>query len=155
MTRRAPTRPSLAALSTAAATVLGACYQYAPPPSTQIAPEASVRVVLTDAGAMALTSAVGPRVELIDGRLERADADSVVVRVTQTTNLRGVETDWTGERVAMARSSVASVRTRRLDRTRTALALAAGAGLLAATIIGFNTGQSAGGGGARPLPTPR
>jgi hypothetical protein len=114
-----------------------------------------VRLTLTDAGAVALASQVGPRVEVIDGRVQRADADSIVVSVSQTVDRQGVEHDWAGERVALARTAVDAVGVRRLDRGRTALALAGAAALLVGTFVGFAQGEAGGGPGSRPLPSPR
>lgn len=147
-------RARLAAHSTLAAWLLSACYGYVPvaqPPAA----EAQVRVTLTDAGTATMVGAVGPSIELIDGRLVRADADSVVLGVTQTTSRRGVESDWRGERIAVPRSGVATVEARRLSRVRTALAVAGGVAVLVAGAVGFNRGVGSGGSGVRPLPTPQ
>jgi hypothetical protein len=134
--------------------LLNACYGYVPstqPPSS----DAQVRVTLTDAGTAALVGAVGPSVELIDGRVISANADSIILGVTMTTSRRSIETDWRGERIAVPRSAVASVGVRRLARARTALAVAGGAALLIGGAIGFNIAGNPSGAGGRPGPNPQ
>ena len=147
--RAAPVRLLLVAVC-----VTGACYGYVPaPPSPR--PDAPVRIELTDAGTVEVASAVGPGMEMIDGRLLRADADSVVVGVTLTTSRRGVETDWRGERIAVPRTAVSSLQVRRLSVVRTTVATVGGVAALVATAVGFDLGNRSPGASGRPAPQPQ
>lgn len=151
--RRRPRRPiSRAAVCTAAAATLGACYQYTPTLNPVAGTGAPVQVTLTDAGSIAVASQVGPRIEAIEGLCTDATADSLVLSVTQTTARGGADTFWKGERVAVPRSAVASFGVRRLSATRTALAAVVGVGAVAAAIAGFHLGKTEQGGTLRPLP---
>lgn len=119
---------------------LGACYSYAPPPAGVTPPAgADIRIALTDAGTAQLVSLLGPRVAFVEGTLMQTGSDSVVMRAAQTVGTDGRENAWNGERVAMPASAVASLRTRQIDRGRSALAAAAGIALLAVGIISFRT----------------
>ena len=137
------------------ATALSACYEYAPPVAHDPTPGTEVRLTLTDAGSLAAASSVGPRVELVDGRISRIDADSVVVLATQTTQRGGVDNLWNGERVAVPRSSVASLGVRRVSASRTALASVIGVGVIAASIAGFKIGQNGTSGGTTQVASPK
>jgi len=143
------------AVVVAAVTVVSACYEYAPPPAVEPAPGTELRVTLTDAGSVAAASAVGPRVEQIDGRLARIDADTLVIAATQTTQRGGIENTWNGERVAVPRSAVASLGVRRVSASRTVLAAAAGVAIAVGTIAGFRIGQSGNGNVTTQVPTPK
>lgn len=145
-------RISLPAAAVASATLLSACYQYAPT-AGEPAPTAGteVRLVLTDASAARLAGPLGGGVQALDGRIDVAVADSIVVRATGTVLRTGETRQWNGERVALARGDVASVQARRLSRPRTLLAVLGGVGIAIAAALG---GRSAGGGdeGNRPPP---
>ena len=148
-------RAGARALVCGCAALLGACYDYVPQVAQQPALGSEVRLTLTDLGSVAAASAVGPRVESIDGRIARISADSVVVAATQTTQRGGAENTWNGERVALPRSAVASIGVRRLSASRTALASAAGVAVVVGTIVGFHVGGSGNGSGISKLPTPQ
>ncbi|MEO6525117.1 MAG: hypothetical protein ABIP93_00690 [Gemmatimonadaceae bacterium] len=129
------------------ASVLGGCYNYLPVPSEMAQAGAAVRVNLTDAGSIVMTSLVGPRVTSLDGYIDRAGSDSVVLRVRRVTNMRGEENAWAGERLAVPATTIASVQQRRLSTTRTVLAAMIGAGILTAAVVAAGTG----GGGEPPV----
>lgn len=106
-----------------------------------------MRVLLTDAGSVGMASLIGPRVATLDGLMDRVGDDSLVLRVQRVTNMRGEETVWTGERVPIPTSGVASVQQKRLSATRTGLAAAAGIGIFTAAVLAAGTG----GGGEPPV----
>lgn len=134
----------------ALASVAG-CYEYAPTRAEGAAPGAEVRLTLTDAGSVDLASQLGPRVEAVDGLLERAAGaagDTIVLRARRTVQRNGREADWQGERIVVPARAVASVRERRLSRSRTALAaVAVVGGAIGAVILGRKGGY---GGGSPP-----
>jgi hypothetical protein len=107
----------------AAAALLTGCYDYIESPSGGFAPDAQVRATLTDAGSAQMGAVLGPRVTSVDGRVERAGTDSLVLRVSRVALFSGAENEWNGERVALPASALGSVRERRLDRPRTVLAV--------------------------------
>lgn len=135
----------------AAATMLLApmsvsCYTYLPQSSTA-GPGADVRVTLTDAGSLAIAPLVGPRIASLDGRVDRVDSDSLVLRVRKSTTMAGAENGWAGERLSIPATAVSNVFQKRLSTTRTAIAAAVGVGLLAAAFIAGNSSN-----GGDPLP---
>ena len=140
-----------ALLGTIYAAGLSGCYRYTARAGTQDSVAGGqVRVTLTDLGSVQLTAQVGPRVESIDGVLQRSPADSVIVLATRTVAENGRETPWGNERLAIPQSAVASLRVRQLDGTRTALAGVVGVGLVVLLILvsrasGGNTDTGAGG----------
>lgn len=142
-------------LSVSFAAALGGCYQYVPVRATTPPEQAEARVELTDDGSTALTGLLGPGVELVDGRIQRADRDSVILLVSQTTVRGGREDSWRGERIAVPRSAVASLSVRRLSATRSAIAVVAGAAVLVAGAIGFRAGSPATRTGGNRLPPPQ
>lgn len=149
---RARYRPALVAV---VAAQLSACYEYVRPSDSGPQPGTPVRVALTDAGSVAVASAVGPRVENIEGRLTMVSPDTVVLSATETTQFGGSESTWAGERVAVPRSAVASLTVRRLSTSRTVLMTAAGVAAVAALIIGFNVGSPGNGANVHQVPTPK
>lgn len=134
------------------APLLVGCYVYRPLGSAAPRPGSLVRASLTEAGSDELRAQVGPQVAAIDGRVVSAAsqpvmAEPLVLGVTQTTNHSGTEQDWKGERVAIPRSAIASLRERTLSRGRTALATGAVVTALIATVRAFVV---KGGGGDPP-----
>lgn len=133
-------RPRLVAAATAA--LLGACYEYVPVVAQDPTPGAGIRLTLSDAGSVAATSAVGPHVELVAGRVSRIDADSVVVIATYTRQRNGVESRWRAERVAVPRAGIASLDVPRLSAARTGLGVAFGVATAVATIATVTAASS-------------
>ena len=130
------------AMAVAAATALNSCYDYLPPPSGTSIPGSEVRAALTDAGSVQMAAAIGPRVASLDGQVERADGDSLVLHVTSMTLANGAESGWGGERVAIPASLVASLHERQLNRSRTVLAAVLGTGVVAAAWLTQHVGTS-------------
>jgi hypothetical protein len=130
-----------------AASLLSGCYSYLPVPSAVARPGAEVRVLLTDAGSVAMAPLIGPRAITLDGVIDRTGGDSVVLRMRRVTNMGGEESAWAGERLAIPASTIASVRQKQLSGTRSALAAAVGAGVLTAVILASGSG----GGGEPPV----
>ena len=128
------------AITIVSAVTLGACYDYLPMPSGEPQPGVEVRAMLTDAGSLQLSPLIGPRVESLDGTIVRADRDSLVLRVKNLTLMSGEENGWSGERLGVPASAVASVRTKQLSRTRTVLAALVATGGVVALVVGNHGG---------------
>jgi hypothetical protein len=131
------------AMAAVVVAMLNACYDYLPPPSGTPIVGTAVRAALTDAGSVQLATAIGPRVASLDGQVERADGDSLVLNVTSMTLANGTENAWGGERVAIPSSLISSLRERQLNRPRTLLAAAVGTGLVVTAWLTQHVGNSA------------
>ena len=130
------------------AALVAGCYTYRP--VSQPSPDGqTVRVTLTDAGAVSLASQLGPATENVSGRILGDSADAYIVSVLGTQRRGGVETDWRGEQVALPRPLIAHMEQRRFSRRRTTLAAV---GVLAAAVAARQAFWGPGGmfGGAPP-----
>jgi hypothetical protein len=125
----------LPALTIAAATMLSGCYDYLPAPSSAVPPGGEIRAVLTDAGSLQLAPIIGPRVASLDGTVERAGSDSLVLHVRGLTMMNGEENGWSGERLAIPAAIVSSVQVKQLNRTRTVIASVVAIAAVAAALI--------------------
>jgi hypothetical protein len=131
--------------------ILAGCYTYAVPQGA-LRGGTRIRVGLTDAGSGALASYLGPGVESVEGTyLPDSDSTSVIVAVATTTRGNGVQSYWTGERVSIPRTVVASIRERRLSVSRTSLTTA---GVLAAAVALGTAFSGANGGSGTPVKPP-
>jgi len=153
----------LAAVAPAAlALIAGAgCYRHVPVAPSDLAtaaPGATVRLFLTPTGTTQLAPRLGPETISLDGRVERASADSVALVVSRTTKAYGGTIAWVGERVTIPMPLVAHAERRMLDRGRTAgmaLSGAAAAGAALAVLLGQHgagSGSDPGNGGGGPSP---
>lgn len=147
-------RASLALLVPA----LAACYSYVPMSTSQglVAGDA-VRLRLTPAGTAQLAAQLGPRATLVEGRILRLHADSVVLRVTDVRADDGQQAPWLGELpLAVPASAVDHIGRRTLSRRRTILASVTGTvALVASGVIAIRSaGGSGGPGGGDPPPNP-
>lgn len=108
-------------------TLLAGCYSYsrvaAPPPAG-----ADVEVELTDAGSAELARLIGPNVISLRGRVAEMGSDTLLLAVESVLKRSGTDEYWSKESLAIARSQIASVSTRRFSAGRS--------GLLALTAIG-------------------
>jgi hypothetical protein len=132
----------------AVSAVAAACYRYAPidlPAQPSLGSD--VRVLLTDAGALALAPLIGNRIALVDGRLVAVADTSVTVSVTGTTDRIGNETSWRGEEVTIPRPMVDGFQRRTLDRGKSYVVGGIAAGLVA--VVGIGVTISGDGGGSR------
>lgn len=121
---------TLAALPTL--TSLTSCISYRTTPAAS--PGTTVRVTFAPQSADELTRYFGPRAASVEGHVVGATDSTLTVAVSSVTRVNGVEETWPGDRIALPRSTVAQLQTRRLDRARTiglSAAIAAAAVLLA------------------------
>ena len=132
------------------------CYGYTPiESSARPSLGADVRVLLTDAGAVALAPWIGNRVALVDGRLAAVVDTSVTISVTGTTDRLGNETPWRGEQVVIPRAMVDGFQRRSLDRGKSYVVGSIAAGVVAAVGVGFTIAGSGGGSRAGTGGTPK
>jgi hypothetical protein len=142
-----PVERCLPVIALAGASLLGACYTYQPPTTGTTTTGTDVRVSLTATGSAAMGQIAGPGMASFDGRLERADGDSVVLRVRRATTMRGDEHAWSGERLAISAANVESIHQKRLSTSRTAIAAVAGVSAAVAAVLSAGTS----GGGEPPV----
>jgi hypothetical protein len=115
---------------------LSACYQYVPVVTTQLPTGTRVSLGLTDPGRVALSDAVGPGVQRIEGQLLNTSDTAVVLSVLAVQHVDlGVPVKWRGERVAISRNFVSDVREWRLAKGRSWLL----AGIIVAGAIAAST----------------
>lgn len=110
-----------------AVVMFSGCYSYsrvAGPPQAGT----DVEVELTDAGSADLARLVGPNVVSIRGRITEFGPDTERLAVESVLKRSGTDEYWSKEPLALARTSIASVATRKFSASRT--------GLLALTAIG-------------------
>ena len=135
--------------------VVGGCYT-----STRLEPGGGTRgqnvtVELSDRGRVALGDALGPFPFRVSGRLTAVSESTLALAVRNVESIRGQASTWTGEEVALPRSGVSGVQSRRLDRGRTAL-LAGSllAGIIALFVTRSLTTSGTPGEPVGPSPTP-
>lgn len=124
---RRPALPAVCALAFASG-----CYTLVPVATATPPLGATVGLHITDAGRVALGGTMGPEIEMVEGRLVRADSQQYVVAVRAVHLLRGGVQTWSGERVTVRADQVARVEERKFSRGRTAAIIAAGVGMVAA-----------------------
>jgi hypothetical protein len=113
-----------------------------------------VQLSLTDSGAVAMASKVGPSVEAIEGSLLADSAGAYIVAVAVTRTRGGSEIDWRGERVAVAHPLVSSFAERRFSRSRSTFAGALMTAGVVAVTVGLRGGGDSSGGVPGPGKTP-
>lgn len=138
----------IAALLTVAVLSAG-CYSYVPAERSLLAPGTVVRAELTDSGSVVLASYLGPGTASVEGQLIAATSDRLTLAVTAATNRRGIENFWSNERVELPHAVIATLRERRLSRSRTAVAAGGTFAAAIAIYLGFTAG-GLGDGGAGP-----
>ena len=102
-----------------------------------------VELDLTDAGRVQMAQQVGPRVRTLLGDVTALSDSQMVLALRAVSDVRGVETFWTGEQVTVPRASIGAVAERRLSRGRTAIF---SAGMLATLYVLARSVASLGGG---------
>ena len=114
------------------------CYRYTPLPGAP-APEAEVRLRLTQAGSASLAPVLGRGTVAVEGRVAAVTdtayvlAVSATLKPSETSNVSDARTVWAGEMVNIPRASVASADNRTLDRGHTATVF--GVSAVAAAIL--------------------
>ncbi len=119
-------------------------------------PEPGTRVLadLTSQGTASMTPLIGPDVIQVEGTVVAVQPDTWDLLVKRVEQTGGRGSLWNEERVSFPASAIASVQARRLDRTRTYLAVAGGVvgAILLGRLIGSDGGIFGGGGGGGEVP---
>ena len=126
------------------------CYEYLPMHRAQARHGERVQLTLTDSGALALATRIGPQVEAVEGSLLADSAGVYLVAVAVTRARGGVESDWRGERVAIPHALVSSIAERRFSRSRSTFVGA----LMTAGVVGITTALRGGGESSGGIPSP-
>ncbi|MEO8579533.1 MAG: hypothetical protein ABI469_04735 [Gemmatimonadales bacterium] len=108
--------------------LLAGCYVYEPVVTTSTPTGQPVRLTLTDAGTANLAAQLGPSVEAVGGRMLSDSGDAYLLALSESRKRNGMEIDWRGEQVTIAKSLVANMQQRQFSPTRT--------GFLSAGVIG-------------------
>jgi hypothetical protein len=104
--------------------LLAACYSYQTAgPVDDAAPQIGTRieVSLTQQGAVSLASELGPSVLTVEGDLLEANPAGLTLAVWQVQDDRKIRSDWKGERVAIPRETIGTVRRRKFAAGATGL----------------------------------
>jgi hypothetical protein len=126
-----------------------ACYGYYPPAAPTPGVGSQVALTLSDAGTAEMARLVGPAAEVLEGRLSSDTGSSVVLAMTRVRQHDGRETVWKGERIAVNKGLVSTMRERRFSRARTTLATVLVSTGLGAAVKAFG-GNGAGKAPANP-----
>jgi hypothetical protein len=134
-----------------AAGLSSGCYTNVPLAATIVTGQ-EVVLGVNDQGRVALGETLGGSVSRISGRVESRTDSAFVLSVTGVDYLNGLQTKWSGEKLTVNSRYVGQTQERKFSRSRTFLAAAIGAGLLAAfiltrSIIGGESPKSEGGDG--------
>lgn len=116
--------------------IAAGCYTYRPLATLEPVPPARVALDLSDQGRVGAGPNIGSAVARVEGALVGTSDSAYTVRVASVTDLRGTQSHWTGETVALRRTWVGNAYERRLSKSRTLLlagALTAGFAAFVAT----------------------
>jgi hypothetical protein len=112
------------------------CFQYVPAQPETTAPGEGVRVVTTRAGAAELAdvSDLADGAPIIDGTLAGVEGQALLLRVPVGRRQDGFMVSAINQTIRIPTSEIVSFQRRQFDKVSTALALAAGAGLVTAVV---------------------
>lgn len=106
------------------------CYSYLPLQTSVPATGKRIAVTLNDRGRAMIGDKLGSAMDKVDGLLVSTDETSVTLEVYRTTDMRGNEATWTGERVQFPRDGLNGYQERMLSKKKTAL-------LVGAVVVGL------------------
>ena len=132
------------------AALCASCYEYVPTGNPSSLVGQRVQLTLTDSGAVALASRIGPSIEALEGTLVTDSAASYQISMLTTRARSGNESDWRGEQIGVPHVLVSSLQARRFSPSRTALA----GGLAAVGIVAITAGLRGAGIGGQGGPAP-
>lgn len=110
------------------------CYAYVPVPSP-VPVGTRVAVDLNDQGRADLRGVIGPEIARVEGPLVHNSDTAYVLNVLETRGTAGKLSRWSGETVSLRREYVRAITERRFSRSRTTLAVVAGAASVLAFIL--------------------
>ena len=118
----------------------GACFTYVTDaPGVRSAPDTDVRVEIEPTASDRIATALGPRVQTLDGHTVVADDTTISISVRTITRQLGSEERWNGDVVRIPRSAIARVEHRRFDAVKSTLIAGA---LVGAAIVAGHGGTS-------------
>jgi hypothetical protein len=107
-------------IAIAVAAVLGAgCYKYVPVEFDELSVGSQARARVTVAQAATIGEVTGSAERLIQGEVVGREAQSILFSVPTTSVATGLDTRLLHQRIAIPRSGILEVETRKLDRFRT------------------------------------
>jgi hypothetical protein len=109
-----------------------------------------VRLTLSDAGAAHLAAMVGPHAAGIEGRITSLTDSTVVLAVSDVTRTTGVDENWSGEAVTVARADIARAELQKTSVVRSVLLTAVLVGGAAIATQAASGGTAEGG---SPVPS--
>lgn len=144
--------------------LLSGCYTYSPATLQSLRPSENVRIHLTETGTARVAEVLNDSRQTLEGELVDVSPQGVSVLVVSALLQRGTRSEALVQELLVAPEEVAGVQRRELDRFRTGMVAAAGAAVVAASIVRSWAGQRRGttgpptGGGEearRPIPLDR
>lgn len=130
------------------------CYTYQPLQTSVPATGKRIAVLLNDRGRFSLGDKLGASVDKIDGLLVEVDSMGIALEVYRTTDLRGNEAAWTGERVRVPKESITGYQERQFSKRRTYVLVGAMVGAVLASALLVNLNVFGGFSHDRPGDTP-
>lgn len=132
---------------------LGACYMQAPLTTPLPVPEQRIVAQVTDTGVLAMSNALGPGAQEVEGIVAGADNTAWDLRMLRVDYRGGTSVVWNRELVRFPRSALSQASERRFSRGRSWLMAAAvtSLALLSAKFLGVIGG---GGDEGKPPPPP-
>lgn len=114
------------------------CFTFQPLQTSVPTTGKRIAVALNDRGRFALSDRLGSAVDKIDGLLVEVDSMNVTLEVYRTTDLRGNEATWTGERVQVPKDAITGYQERQFSRRRTYILVGTMVGVVLATMLSVN-----------------
>ena len=140
-------RSGLAMMAASLVSVVG-CYGYVTPSRGESMAGHEAELWLSDSGSVVLASAIGPRAEALVGRVAADSGATMVLALDRVRDRDGNEVAWHGERIAVSRTLITELGTRRFSPSRSAFfGGIVGVGLIAARQAFQGRGSGGGGGG--------
>jgi len=132
--------------------LLGACYMQAPLETPLPVPEQRIVAQVTDTGVLAMSNALGPGAQEIEGIVASADNTAWDLRMLRVDYRGGTSVVWNREVVRFPRSALSQASERKFSSSRSWLmaAVVTSTALLAARFLGV----IGGGAGNKPPPPP-
>jgi hypothetical protein len=124
--------------------LLTGCYALQPARGPEPKNGDQVAFEITDAGRVFLGGAMGPEIDLVEGRLLDSENGEYVLGVTSVKTLRGGVQVWSGERVRIEKQHVSRMYEKRFSRGRTmalGVVMAGGMAILFGKSLGVFGGE--------------
>lgn len=114
------------------------CYTFQPLQTSVPATGKRFAVTLNDRGRFLLSDRLGSAVDKVDGLLVEVDSMNSTLEVYRTTDLRGNQASWTGERVKVPKDAITGYQERQFSRRRTYILVGTMVGAVVASMLLVN-----------------